>query len=308
MLRAKAENLIARSSPKRARAMEIDENELWILSYYRASELAGALVMGRLASQTDDDDLRVHLTEHCSEEAHHAWLWTRTILDVGGTPWRVSETYQSRYYDAIGPPTTVLEVLALTQVFERRVVKHFRDHLRRPETHPSVQRTLERMIADEAGHIGWVKERLDSWASAVGETAVTETLRRFTEVDQRVYAGLVEYRDRFGELVDPAKSRRPPTGNGAAVAVGNRFGSDRFEAKQKVRGFIAGSLGIRPQDLDPETPLSMLGLESLDLLAIVSAVEEAFQIELSPADTERLYTLNDLIGTVAELATRRENH
>ncbi len=152
--------------------LRVDENELWILSYYRASELAGALVMGRLAAQTDDDDLRVNLTEHCAEEANHAWLWTQTILEVGGTPRRVSETYQDRYCKAIGPPTTVLDVLALTQVFERRVVKHFRDHLGRPYTHPAVARTLQRMIADEAGPIGWVKERLDRWAIEPGGAAV----------------------------------------------------------------------------------------------------------------------------------------
>ena len=91
--------------------MEISENDLWILSYYRESELAGGLVMGRLARETDDDDLRVHLTEHCAEEAHHAWLWTETILKVGGTPKRVAETYQTRYYAEIGTPTSLLEIL-----------------------------------------------------------------------------------------------------------------------------------------------------------------------------------------------------
>ena len=271
--------------------LRVDENELWILSYYRAPELAGALVMGRLAAQTDDDDLRVNLTEHCAEEANHAWLWTQTILEVGGTPRRVSETYQDRYCKAIGPPTTVLDVLALTQVFERRVVKHFRDHLGRPYTHPAVARTLQRMIADEAGHIGWVKERLDRWAIEPGGAAVAETLQRFAEVDERVYAGLVEYRDRFGELVDPARLRGPDRARGTA--------------ERRVRAVIAGSLGIRPQDLDPETPLSMLGVESLDLLAIVSTIEEELRVELSPKDTERLYTLEDLIGAVAELATGR---
>src|SRR5258708_27184911 len=78
--------------------LEITENELWLLSYYRESELAGALLMGRLARETEDDDLRVRLTEHCAEEARHAWAWTETILKVGGTPRRVSETYQSRYH------------------------------------------------------------------------------------------------------------------------------------------------------------------------------------------------------------------
>jgi acyl carrier protein len=286
--------------------MEIDENELWILSYYRASELAGALVMGRLASQTDDEDLGVHLTEHCAEEANHAWLWTRTILDVGGTPRRVTETYQSRYYEAIGPPTTVLEVLALTQVFEKRVVRHFRDHLRRPGTHPAVQRTLERMIAEEAGHIGWVKERLDRWAPGAGEAAVTEALRRFAEVDEQVYAGLVEYRDRFGELVDPAKSGNPAAGTGPCRARnGVGPGRSRAAVEWTVRNLIAESLGVPPQDLDPETPLSMLGFESLDLLAIVSRIEETFSLELSPAHAERLYTLEDLIRSVGEPATQR---
>src|SRR5213080_1696045 len=94
------------------RRLEITDNELWLLSYYRESELAGALLMGRLAQQTDDDELRVRLTEHCAEEARHAWAWTETILKVGGTPRAVSETYQSRYHAAIGNPSSLIEVLA----------------------------------------------------------------------------------------------------------------------------------------------------------------------------------------------------
>src|SRR3977135_1852985 len=96
--------------------LEITEKELWLLSYYRESELAGALLMGRLARGTDDDDLRVRLTEHCAEEARHAWAWTETILRVGGTPRRVSETYQSRYHAAVGNTSNLLEGCALTPV------------------------------------------------------------------------------------------------------------------------------------------------------------------------------------------------
>ena len=287
----------------RTRVMEVDENELWLLCYYRASELAGALVMGRLAAGTDDDELRVRLTEHCAEEANHAWLWTRTILEVGGTPRRVAETYQTRYLAAIGPPATTLEVLALTQVFERRVMRHFRDHLRRPGTHPAVARTLERMIAEEVGHIGWVKERLDRCARELGAAGVTRTLRRFSDVDHQVYAGLLEYRERFADLADPVRrgTRRITDSGGADVAAGESVGGSRAAVERVVREIIArrtGALG----DLEPETPLGMLGVESLDLLAIVAEIEESFRIELSPADTEGLYTLDDLVGTVARLA------
>src|SRR3954470_6754121 len=108
--------------------LEISENELWLLSYYRESELAGGLLMGRLARETDDDDLRVRLTEHCAEEAGHAWAWTQCIQRVGGTPKKVRETYQARYHAAVGNPTNLLEVLALTQVFERRGGRDFRPH------------------------------------------------------------------------------------------------------------------------------------------------------------------------------------
>jgi bacterioferritin (cytochrome b1) len=184
--------------------VEISENDLWILSYYRESELAGGLIMGRLARETDDDDLRVHLTEHCAEEANHAWLWTQTILKVGGTPRRVAETYQARYYAEIGTPTSLLEILTLTQVFERRVIRHFRAHLKWPNTHPAVIETLQRMIAEEVGHITWVKDRLDRYAAEKGEALVAETMRRFTEVDQRVYESAMRYRDNPRALLDPS--------------------------------------------------------------------------------------------------------
>src|SRR5687768_1210057 len=108
--------------------LKASDNDIWILSYYRESELAGGLVMGRLSSETDDDDHRAKLTEHCAEETRHAQLWSETIQELGAQPRRVSETYQTRYQRRLGAPRTMLDVLALTQVFERRVVRHFTAH------------------------------------------------------------------------------------------------------------------------------------------------------------------------------------
>ncbi len=268
--------------------MEISDNDLWILSYYRESELAGALIMGRLARETDDDNLRVHLTEHCAEEANHAWLWTRTILRVGGTPRRVAETYQSRYYAAIGHPSSMLEILALTQVFERRVMRHFRSHLRWPNTHPAVAETLRRMIADEVKHVHWVKEELARLSRDKGAELVARTLKRFQQVDRKVYGELLEYRERFRQLLESARASGGR--NGASIG-------------QTVRSVVAKSLGIAPEDLSPQSRLSDLGADSLDLAVIVMNVEEAFQVEFSPADAERLNTLADLMAKVTELRT-----
>jgi acyl carrier protein len=281
--------------------VEISENDLWILSYYRESELAGSLVMGRLARETDDDDLRVHLTEHCAEEAMHAWLWTETILKVGGTPKRVAETYQTRYYAEIGTPTSLLEILALTQVFERRVIKHFRAHLKWPNTHPAVAATLQRMIEDEVGHISWVKDRLDRYAAEKGEAIVAETMRRFTEIDQRVYHAAMRYRDNLRELLDPALR-----GNGqGVVAPATIQSSGGSDTAVQVRRLVAKSLGVPDDAIRETSSLRDLGVSSLDLVVLVMAVEESFRIEFEPSDLERLRTFGDLARRVAELDAAR---
>src|SRR5690348_13610407 len=130
------------SKPRWISNMEITNRELTLLNFYRASELQGGLILGRLVEHVRDPDLILRLTEHSSEEIMHAQLWTKTIIAVGGRPRPTSDTYQSRYAAAIGTPSSLVEVLALTQVFERGVYRHFVRHLRRPGTHPLVQATL----------------------------------------------------------------------------------------------------------------------------------------------------------------------
>jgi acyl carrier protein len=272
--------------------VEISENDLWILSYYRESELAGGLIMGRLARETDDDDLRVHLTEHCAEEANHAWLWTQTILKVGGTPRRVAETYQARYYAEIGTPTSLLEILTLTQVFERRVIRHFRAHLKWPNTHPAVIETLQRMIAEEVGHITWVKDRLDRYAAEKGEALVAETMRRFTEVDQRVYESAMRYRDNPRALLDPSYRAAQSTESSGVGETGS---------VAEIRRLVAKSLGVSDDTILETSSLRDLGVNSLDLVVLVMAIEERFRIEFDPSDLERLRTFGELARRVEEL-------
>jgi acyl carrier protein len=280
--------------------VEISENDLWILSYYRESELAGGLVMGRLARETDDDDLRVHLTEHCAEETNHAWLWTQTILKVGGTPKRVAETYQTRYYAEIGMPTSLLEILTLTQVFERRVIRHFRAHLKWPNTHPAVAETLRRMIEDEVGHLSWVKDRLDRYAAEKGEAVVTETMRRFTEVDERVYDAAMRYRDTARELLDPSLR-----GNGQRKPKAAAPTGQTDPTNTEVRRLVAKSIGVPDESILDTSSLRDLGVNSLDLVVLVMSIEERFRIEFDPSDLERLRTFADLARRVGELKAAR---
>jgi bacterioferritin (cytochrome b1) len=165
--------------------MDITQTELELLNFYRASELHGGLILGQLVQHVRDPHLILRLTRHSAEEIIHAQLWTETIFAVGGQPWPTRDTYQARYATVIGPPSTMLEVLALTQVFERGVYRHFMLHARRPGTHPAVCATLRRMLHDERDHLSWVKHWLDDQAKTRQEL-VSRLMRRYAAVDVTV--------------------------------------------------------------------------------------------------------------------------
>lgn len=170
--------------------MQITKLELDRLNFYRASELHGGLLLGQLVRRVRDPALMLDLTRHSAEEVVHAQLWTETIIAVGGRPRPVKETYQARYAREVGPVRSVLDVLALTQVFERRVYRHFLDHAAIPGTHPVVRQTLHRMIEEEKSHLSWVKRWLDEQARSRPEK-VGEVMERFTAIDERIYRRLV---------------------------------------------------------------------------------------------------------------------
>jgi hypothetical protein len=172
--------------------MEITPLELDWLNFYRASELHGGLVLGQIALRTRDAWLLERLTRHSAEEVHHAELWTQTILAVGGTVRPVRRTYQRLYAEVLGVPSSVFQVLALTQVFERRVYRHFLGHARRPGTHPAVRATLLRMVEEEKDHLSWVKAWLDVQAARRGDE-VRSTLAAYRRADEVVYRRVAEF-------------------------------------------------------------------------------------------------------------------
>jgi hypothetical protein len=176
--------------------MLVDATELSLLNFYRASELHGGLILGQMVRRTRDPELIVQLTRHSAEEVMHALLWTETIVAVGGLPSPVRDTYQNRYVEAVGTPISLLEVLALTQVFERRVYRHFTLHLRQPGLHPAIAATLQRMLDEERGHLTWVKKWLDDQRRGRGRE-VSDVIRRYAAADQQIYDALsLQYRFR----------------------------------------------------------------------------------------------------------------
>jgi rubrerythrin len=168
----------------------ISEKELYILSYYWACELSGSLLYGKLALRTTIDEYRQPLTQHSMEEAKHSSLWAKVIKELGHTPLKVAQTYQKEYGKIIGIPKNILEIFCVTQVFEERVLDHYIKHLSLPGTHPIVKETLQRVIEDESGHIGWIETELNKYAEQNGQGALDKIMNKFRKVDEQIHENL----------------------------------------------------------------------------------------------------------------------
>lgn len=170
----------------------LDENDLWVLSFYRTSEISGALFFGRLARSMRPGPIQRDMTRHFSDESQHAWYWTQCIERLGAQPLKLDQSYQDQYLAAAGMPANLMEVLAITQVFERRVINQYARHARAPGLQEEVRETLARIMADERWHISWIRDALRSMEPEYGKDAIQATLKRFWRADQSVYRQTME--------------------------------------------------------------------------------------------------------------------
>lgn len=145
--------------------MQATDRELWLVNFYRNSELHGALLMGKLARSYTEADLLLNLTRHCATEARHAALLSEAIVALGGGFDPQTGTIQERYAAAGGVPIELVDLLVLTEVLEQCVLKTYRAHLDRGDVHPHVRETLSTILREElehSGQEGWVEKKLAS--------------------------------------------------------------------------------------------------------------------------------------------------
>jgi hypothetical protein len=180
---------------------KMSEDELWLLSFYRSSEINGALFFGRLARSMRSGEIQRDMTKHFADESMHAWYWTQCIEDLDSKPIKLLESYQDEYLAAAGFPTNVMEVLAITQVFEKRVIGQYSRHRVVEGLNPRVAQTIETIMEDEKWHIQWIGDALKSLHAEYGKELVESTLKRFHAADVAVYDSVMkEHEERMEHL------------------------------------------------------------------------------------------------------------
>jgi len=180
----------------------ISENELWLLSFYRVSEISGALFFGRLARSMRPSSIQADMTKHFSDEAMHAWYWTDCIERLGAKPLKLDVAYQDQYLVAAGMPVNIMEILAITQVFERRVINQYKRHSRTVGTHQDVCQTIARIMQDERRHIQWIRNALQEMEPEYGKDHIETTMQRYMQADVEVYRKTMrEHEERVRHLI-----------------------------------------------------------------------------------------------------------
>ncbi len=162
---------------------------LLIMNFYRDAELQGARLLLNLHRRLPDADSQIKLTRHLADETRHAWLWTKRIAELGGTPSAVAGGYQRRMGQRIGAPRDVIDLLALTIVAETRALERYREHANRPGVDRGTLAVLDAVTGDEQWHLSWVDEKLrELAANRGGERRVSELLERYQAIEREVYA------------------------------------------------------------------------------------------------------------------------
>ncbi|MDI6601422.1 MAG: acyl carrier protein [Thermoanaerobacteraceae bacterium] len=65
---------------------------------------------------------------------------------------------------------------------------------------------------------------------------------------------------------------------------------------EKVKEIVAEQLGVEPEEVALESSfIDDLGADSLDIVELIMALEEEFDLEIPDEDAEKISTVNDVV-------------
>ena len=76
------------------------------------------------------------------------------------------------------------------------------------------------------------------------------------------------------------------------------------DAAEKVKSIIVNQLGVPAENVTPTAHfIEELGADSLDIVELIMALEEEYDIEISDEDAEKILTVGDAINYINEHAS-----
>jgi len=73
------------------------------------------------------------------------------------------------------------------------------------------------------------------------------------------------------------------------------------EITERVKAIIVEQLGVGVEEVTPEASfIEDLGADSLDIVELIMALEEEYDIEIPDEDAEKIQTVKDVIAYIEE--------
>ncbi|NBD14375.1 MULTISPECIES: acyl carrier protein [Corallococcus] len=75
--------------------------------------------------------------------------------------------------------------------------------------------------------------------------------------------------------------------------------SNAIDVEAKIKSIIADQLGVSEDEIKPESSfIEDLGADSLDIVELVMAMEEEFEVEIPDDEAENIKTVGDAVNYV----------
>lgn len=75
-------------------------------------------------------------------------------------------------------------------------------------------------------------------------------------------------------------------------------GGETMSLENKIIGIVAEQLGVDAADITNETTFDDLNADSLDVVELIMALEEEFDIEIPDEDAEKIKTVKDAMNYI----------
>jgi len=158
--------------------------EIILASRYSAAELSGALLLGKYARATKEEYLRKQLTWQCSEEAHHALMWTKVLRDKNLPLLEIHE--KNEYFSFALELKNEIEFLVWAHIYELRADFHLKIHFSIQSIDPDFKKMMEQIMADEDKHLDWISTYLEKLQKA-GNTEIANYIQKWGDIENKTY-------------------------------------------------------------------------------------------------------------------------
>ena len=75
------------------------------------------------------------------------------------------------------------------------------------------------------------------------------------------------------------------------------------EIFEKIKGIIVEQLGVAEENVNADASfIDDLGADSLDIVELIMALEEEFDLEIPDAEAEKIVTVNDVVEYIKDNA------